>query len=678
MADKGDPGLFEEEEGGLGDRMASADSVLREVFGFPGWRPYQREIVAAVLSGRDTLAVLPTGGGKSLAYQIPALIFGSEGSSSGPVLVVSPLIALMKDQLAGLEEIGIPAVALNSSLDPQTWRAKAAELLSGRARLLYAAPESLSSPRLLELLDSRPPALVAVDEAHCISQWGHDFRPDYRRIAEIPRRFPGTPLLAVTATATKPVRDDIVGSLGLRKPAIFVASFDRPNLRIEVRPKRNALAELVAYASARPESSGIVYRMSRAAAEDTAASLRAAGISALPYHAGLSSAERERNQEAFIRDDVRVIAATVAFGMGVDKPDVRWVAHLDLPKSLESYYQEIGRAGRDGLPADCILFFSHGDATKMLRLIESPRSFQAPDEETVGDGERLAAERERLWKMVRYAESPLCRRGQILNHFGETAKRDCATAGGLPCDVCSTGGSSLVDLGTEALKLLSCVARLGGLRRGPGEEAPFGYGGFGSGHVADVLRGEETDNVRRFGHARLSTFGIGKDLTRAAWMELARRLETAGLVEQAPEFRTLRLTDLAFDYFKTKGPFITPPLPTTDGRGRKAASKTGAGERTAKARLLKKGSAEAIAASAGGSEGLEGSARALFEKLRRWRKTVADEAGVPPYVVFADRTLRELALARPRNRAALSEVFGIGARKLERYGDLLLAEIEGE
>ncbi|MFZ4618099.1 MAG: RecQ family ATP-dependent DNA helicase [Rectinemataceae bacterium] len=644
--------------------MLRADALLKEAFGFDAWRPSQRGIVEAVLAGRDVLAILPTGGGKSLTYQIPALM------GSGLVLVISPLIALMKDQLAGLDELGIPAIALNSTLDGAAWALAAGRVRSGEARLLYVAPEALASPRMLDLLESRHPALIAVDEAHCISQWGHDFRPDYRRIATLARRFPEAPVLAVTATATRRVREDIRESLSLRTPSIFVASFDRPNLRIEVRPKKGALDELITFAKTRREDSGIVYRMSRAAAEDTACALTRAGISALPYHAGLTAQEREHNQEAFIRDDVRVISATVAFGMGVDKPDVRWVAHLDLPKNIESYYQEIGRAGRDGLPADCILFYSHGDVTKILRLIEGPDSRGGdPDEATLGDEERRAAARTQVWNMARYAESSACRRAAILSHFGETDKRDCAAAGGLPCDSCRRGPAGLVDLGTEALKLLSCVVRLGGLRRAPGEEAPFGFGGFGAGHVADVLRGEETENVARFGHAKLSTWGIGKERSRSEWMELARRLETSGHLEQDPAYRTLRASDLAFEYFRAKGPYMSPPLATPTGEKKRPG-----------ARLLKKGSPEAIAASATAAEGLEGAALETFEQLRAWRKKTADAAAVPPYVVFPDRSLREIALARPQDRLALSTVFGVGAKKLEKYGAgvlAVLAETQG-
>ncbi|MEI6874906.1 MAG: RecQ family ATP-dependent DNA helicase [Spirochaetota bacterium] len=659
MAHDDSPGLFGEEGPTIGGLMARADLALKETFGFSAWRPYQREIVEAVLQGGDVLAILPTGGGKSLTYQIPALVgSGSGASPGGPVLVISPLIALMKDQLAGLAELGVPAIALNSTLEPGAWRMAAQEIRSGRARLLYAAPESLGSPRFMELLADCPPSLIAVDEAHCISHWGHDFRPEYRRIAEIARRFPAAPVLAVTATATEKVRADIRESLALRRPRVFVASFDRPNLRIEVRPKKGALQELVAFARSRPNDAGIVYRMSRAAAEASAEALRAAGVPALPYHAGLGKEEREANQEAFIRDDVRVICATVAFGMGVDKPDVRYVVHLDLPKNLESYYQEMGRAGRDGLPADCILFYSYGDAGKILRLIESGQD--EPDEE------RLELARGQLMDMVRYAESGACRRGQILRHFDELGKPDCAAAGGLPCDSCRRGPVGLVDLGTEALKFLSCVVRLGGVRRADSDPSPrFGFGGFGAGQVADVLLGEETENVLRFGHAGVSTFGIGKELDRAGWMELARRLVAAGFLEIVPERKTLRATDLAYDLFRSKAPFMTEPLAATIP---KAAKK-------AKPRLLKKGSSEAIAAAAGGAEGLGEEATMIFEALRRWRKSVADEAGVPPYVVFPDRTLREVSLAKPANQEALQGIFGVGARKLERYGERLLSAL---
>ncbi len=622
--------------------MERADRLLREVFGFESWRPLQREIVESVLSGRDALAILPTGGGKSLCYQVPALVLDRS------VLVVSPLIALMADQIAGLVEAGIGAVALNSALSAEEWRSAAARARSGEARLVYVAPEALGSPRLLELIDAIRPALLAVDEAHCISHWGHDFRPDYRRIAELRARLPDTPCLAVTATATPEVCADIVESLALSGCEPFVASFDRPNLRISVEPKRGAVSRLLEFVAARPLESGIVYCMSRAATEDVAAKLRAAGVAALPYHAGLDKETRKRNQEAFVRDDVRVVVATVAFGMGVDKPDVRFVVHMDLPKNLESYYQEIGRAGRDGLSADCLLFYSYGDVSKLRRLVSEL------------DAERLAVAEAQLAEMARYAEGASCRRRFILKHFGETAAKDCGV-----CDVCrqAASGVGLVDLGTEALKFLSAVARTGG-----GRDASGGPG-FGAGHAADVLRGERTEKVERYGHDALSVFGIGADLSKAAWMELARRLLGTGHLEALPPHGVLKLTERAYAFFKEKGPYPTRPLALAEARLVKKGRAKGGG-----ARRDPEAAGRERAAVLAGADGDESSAE-LFLELRRKRKELADSIGVPPYVVFSDRTLGELARRKPRNLEAMADIFGVGERKLARYGEDFLAVI---
>ena len=640
------------ERGGLDARLeaelARADEILRSRFGFDAWRPLQREIVAAVLSGRDTLAVLPTGGGKSLCYQIPALV------REELVLVVSPLIALMRDQIYGLGELGVSAIALNSELDPAEWRRAAAEIREGRTRILYAAPEAMGSERFAALLEARPPCLVAVDEAHCISQWGHDFRPEYRRLAELRRRLPEAVFLAVTATATGRVREDIAESLGLREPERFLASFDRPNLRISVEPKAGARKRLVELARSRPHDAGIVYCLSRKGAEDAAALLRDAGIAALPYHAGLPKEERTASQESFVRDDIRVICATVAFGMGVDKPDVRYVAHMDIPKDVEGYYQEIGRAGRDGLPSDCVLFYSYGDAAKIGRLLED-----LPEE-------RLGPARARLAEMVRYAELGTCRKRFILEHFGERGGADCGN-----CDNCKRGPESLVDLTVPAQKILSAVARTGGR--------------FGAAHAVDILLGQITEKVERHGHASLPTFGIGGELDRASWNELARRLVGQGYLEQVPPYGVVRLTEAGVDFLKTRSRYDAPALGKSRlvkrkkggeafGGSAKGGSKRGEGGRSAAngETWPPHGAVEGGGSLAGSEDADEASAE-LFILLRKRRKELADSGGVPPYVVFPDRTLREIAASRPQSLDALAEVFGVGERKLERYGEEMLA-----
>jgi len=599
----------------MADPITKAEIELKRVFGFDTFKLYQRETVRAVLEGRDALAVLPTGGGKSLCYQLPALVL------EGLFLVVSPLIALMSDQLDSLRAFGIEAEQLNSSLSPEAYAAAAGRIREGRVRLLYAAPEALSSGRLLSLLEDCPPVRLVVDEAHCISQWGHDFRPDYRRISELRRRFPNAPCLAVTATATDRVRADIIESLGLRDPDVFVSSFDRPNLRLLVDPKIEAKRRLAEFVRSRRQDSGIVYCLSRKSSEDLAELLSAKGVQALPYHAGLSPETRKANQRAFIRDDVRAICATVAFGMGIDKSDVRWIVHWDLPKDLEGYYQEIGRAGRDGLPAECLLLYSRGDLVKLKRFLEADN-----DPEAAG----------RLRIMSGYAEAEACRRRFLLAHFGEEYGREnCGN-----CDNCLRGPESLEDLTVPAQKLLSCVVRLGGR--------------FGAGHAADVLLGSESERVTGRGHDRLSVYGIGRELDRAEWMELARRLTAAGYLESVPPYGVLRAGVKARAFFKG-GTYRGQPLRA--GRGRRAA----AGE-------TGRSSPSASAAKPEADGG-------LFDILRKLRKEIADRTGIPPYVVFPDRTLRELALRRPRSVEDLESVFGIGAHKAEKYGPEFVRKI---
>ncbi|HCM27473.1 MAG TPA: DNA helicase RecQ [Treponema sp.] len=629
--------------------MGKADETLRRVFGFESWRPGQREIVEAVLSGRDALAILPTGGGKSLCYQLPAVVLDSL------VLVVSPLIALMKDQLDALEALGVGAAVLNSSLDPDEYRSAADRVRSGQVRILYAAPEALATGRLPALLAERPPIRIVVDEAHCISQWGHDFRPEYRRIAELRVRFPAASCLAVTATATDRVRDDIAGSLALRDPFVFVSSFDRPALLLRVEPKTDTKRRLIGFARnhARGKTaatgeeikgSGIVYCLSRKSAEEIAELLSAHGIRALPYHAGLPQEERKANQEAFIRDDVDAIAATVAFGMGIDKPDVRWIVHWDLPKDLEGYYQEIGRAGRDGLPAECLLFYGRGDLIKLRRFLD----LDGDDSGDSTEGDSKWAARERLDIMAAYAETEQCRRRFLLSHFGEHYLRpscDC-------CDNCLRDPEDLVDLTVPAQKLISCAIRLGNR--------------FGASHATDVLLGSNSEKIERYGHGALSVYGIGSELNRAGWMELSRRLVASGHLETVPPYEVLKATAKGRALF-TAGTFRTRPI-----EGSRGGSSFSPGA-PVKSPYRKNPSADRSRA-AGTILTVPGDDE-LFERLRTLRKTIADKTGVPPYVVFPDRTLRELSRRKPRSVEDLEGVFGVGAHKAERYGSAFVREI---
>ena len=608
------------------DRLSRADGYLRSVFGFESYRPKQREIVEATLSGHDVLAILPTGGGKSLCYQLPALVLDSL------TLVVSPLIALMHDQLTALEELGIPAAVLNSSLDPDEYRVSADRVRSGAVRLLYAAPEALASGRLASVLADRPPGLIVVDEAHCISQWGHDFRPDYRRIADLRDRFRKASCLAVTATATSRVREDIARNLKLVEPAVFVSSFDRPALKLRVEPKTDAKRRLLDFVRGRKGESGIVYCLSRKGAEEAAALIRTAGLRALPYHAGLSKDEREANQEAFIRDDVDVIAATVAFGMGIDKPDVRWIVHWDLPKNLEGYYQEIGRAGRDGGSAECLLLYGRGDLIKMRRFLETGTDGDS------GEGARPENEGalDMLLKMAAYAETESCRRAFMLAHFGEQYGKDNCGA----CDNCLRSPSDLVDHTVPAQKFLSCVVRLGGR--------------FGASHAVDVLLGSKSEKIERYGHENLSVYGIGTELKREGWMELAHRLVAAGYLESVPPYGVLAPTEKTRAFFKNGERYATRPIEMA--------------RKTKKSRSALRSGTEAESIPTEGSED-------LFESLRALRKELADKNGVPPYVVFPDRTLREFTRRKPKSVEDLEGVFGVGAHKADKYGAAFVARI---
>ena len=591
--------------------------ALKRYFGFDAFRPLQEAIVGDVLDGRDVFALLPTGGGKSLCYQLPAVL------TPGLTVVISPLIALMKDQVDALNTAGIAATFVNSSLDYDELRERIDGLRRGAYRLLYVAPERLTIPSFAAELAALNVARFAVDEAHCISEWGHDFRPDYRRIAELRERFAGVPFLAFTATATDRVRADILERLALRDPAVHVGSFNRANLTYRVTRKKRSPEALIAWLNARPDDAGIVYVGSRAHADDLAKRLKSAGIAALPYHAGLDGDKRSRNQERFIRDKARVICATVAFGMGIDKSNVRFVVHYDLPRSVEGYYQETGRAGRDGVPAECLLFFNHGDVAKYERFIE--------EKET--EGEREVA-RQQLERMTRYAYTNDCRRRDLLAYFGETwTELNC---GG--CDNCLEPRPA-VDVTVDAQKLLSCVERI---RRANGF-------GVGIAHVVDVLLGAENDKIWRWNHERLSTYGIGKDRNKQSWRALADELLRLGLIAvDSSNFNTVAVTESGRAALTERTPIVVRESPPAAERGRKRAP----------------------ALAGDGPYNAE-----VFRALRDLRKEIADERDVPAYVVFSDAVLRSMARELPRTPAQLRAISGVGEKKLADFGTQFLEAI---
>jgi len=607
------------------DVLADARDTLKRVFGHDDFRHAQREIVADVLAGRDTFVLLPTGSGKSLCYQLPALLL------PGLTVVVSPLIALMKNQVDALHAAGVAATFLNSSLEPGQAARRLEGLRQGRFQLLYVAPERLLLEGFLRDLADWNVCRFAIDEAHCISEWGHDFRPEYRRLAEVRERFPGVPVVALTATANAHVRQDILSGLRMRDPRVHVASFNRPNLTYRVRGKERALAEIVAFVKARPSESGIVYVQSRAGTERVAEALRAAGIAALPYHAGLDAQTRARRQEAFARDDAAVICATIAFGMGIDKSNVRFVIHYDVPKSLEGYYQETGRAGRDGLPSECVLFFSHGDIVKLESFLG-----EAATEAEAARG------RAQLAEVKRYAYADGCRRAALLAYFGETFED--VPCGG--CDNCLEPRAER-DATLAAQKLLSCLARI---REASGFD-------MGVTHAIDVLLGTQNDKIWRMGHDRLSTFGIGTDLDRRGWRHLAEELVRLGLIERDPaRFNVASLTPAGRRTLAQRTPVsIREPAQLAA----KSKSKRGA-----------RGVAAASTAASGDGDG------ALFERLRRLRRELADERDVPAYVIFSDAVLREMARVAPRTPAELRAISGVGDKKLAEFGARFL-EVTG-
>ena len=594
-----------------------ARAEMARVFGFTDFRGRQKDAILHVAGGGDALALMPTGGGKSLCYQIPGLL------REGVAIVVSPLIALMKDQVDSLAQCGVRAAAWNSSLSAE----RAREVVSGFARgefdFLYVAPERLLSSAARELLAGRKIALFAIDEAHCVSQWGHDFRPEYLRLAEIAELFPDAPKIALTATADARTRDEIVERLRLKNPARIVDSFDRPNIRYSIFEKAGMRARFLQFLRERPAAeAGIIYCLTRRRVEETAQWLENAGFRALPYHAGMSERDRDRHQEMFLNEDGVIMAATIAFGMGIDKPDVRFVAHFDLPKSVEGFYQESGRAGRDGLAAESMLFYGLADAISIRRLIEES---DAPPHIKQIENQKLTA-------LLGIAETVECRRAALLTYFGETpTKAECGN-----CDNCQRP-PAVWDGTVAAQKFLSAVYRTGQV--------------FGAGHVIDVLRGKKTDRVARRGHDRLSTFNIGGELDEKKWRAVARQLIAAGCLT-AGDHGSLRLTAAAREVLRGE----------REMRFRKITPR----EKTKK---------KYVRTAPAPEEALSEEEARVFDLLRALRLELAHRQNVPAHAIFTDAVLREIARAQPQTRAALSRVASVGAVKLERYGEQLVRVI---
>jgi ATP-dependent DNA helicase RecQ len=600
----------------VGSRAHSALDILQTTFGHPAFRGAQQEIVSHLTSGGDALVLMPTGGGKSLCYQLPALL------REGTALVVSPLIALMQDQVAALTQLGVRAAVLNSSLDARTAAQTERALVDGDLDLLYVAPERLMTARMLDLLGKSRLALFAIDEAHCVSQWGHDFRPEYLQLSVLHERFPEIPRIALTATADPQTRQEIIERLALDDARIFVSSFDRPNIRYAIVDKADARTQLLRFIEEEhPGDAGIVYCLSRRKVDETAAFLASKGIHAVPYHAGMDNAARAANQARFQSDDGIVVVATIAFGMGIDKPDVRFVAHLDLPKSIEGYYQETGRAGRDGLPADAWMTYGLGDVVQQRRMIDQSEGSEAFKRVSLS----------KLEALLGFCETAACRRVRLLEYFGE-ASSACGN-----CDTCLFPPETW-DATEPSRKALSCIYRTG--QR------------FGAAHLVDVLRGRDTDRLLQWQHDKLSVFGIGADLDEAAWRNVFRQLVALGYARpDHAAYGALRLTEAS-----------RPVL-----RGEQRVNMRRTVTRAGKAARARRSQQPLLA----------GVDEDMLARLKVWRATAAREQGVPAYVIFHDSTLAAIAAVKPPDLGALGTISGIGEKKLERYGASLLEVIRG-
>ena len=590
--------------------MDRAKQILKDIFGYDSFRPLQMEIIQNVLNKKDTMVVMPTGGGKSICYQIPALIF------EGVTIVVSPLISLMKDQVEQLRQLGVKTALLNSSLSPEDYRHNFENVKSLKAKLLYVAPESLVKDEIVNLLKNIRVDCITVDEAHCISEWGHDFRKEYRQLGKFRTIFPSAACIGLTATATPRVQDDIVKNLNMAEPKRFIASFNRENLFLQVIPKQDSFQQTVDFLKDHPNQSGIIYCFSRKQVDSLHEDLSYLGYSTKPYHAGLSDQERNRNQDLFIKDEVQIIIATIAFGMGINKSNVRFVLHYDLPKNIESYYQEIGRSGRDGLRSDCLLLFSYADISKINYFIDQKE-----------DEMEILSARAHLAAMVKYAESEICRRHPLINYFGEPYKAfDCRM-----CDNCLAGEKEMTDITIPAQKFLSTVKRTGEV--------------FGVNYLIDVLMGNDTDRILSNGHQNLTVFGIGKEFTKKQWHTFANQLVNKELLRRDLEFGSIKLTERASAVlFKNQKVLGTIKEPETTHKMLKQVEQ---------------------------SYDME-----LFEILRRKRKELAEEQNIPPYVIFSDKALAQMALDYPQDESGLSRISGVGINKLERYGNMFLSIIK--
>ncbi len=591
--------------------IQQAKTILKQTFGYDEFRPLQQDAIKNVLNKRDSLVIMPTGGGKSLIYQIPSMIF------DGLTIVVSPLISLMKDQVEQLDQFGVPALFLNSSLTSEQYRMNVNRLRAGEAKLLYLAPETLMLDKTRDLLSTIKVDCFTIDEAHCISEWGHDFRPEYRQLAEVRKDYSESVCLALTATATPRVQDDIQNILEMKDSGRFVASFDRQNLVLKVADKENPLDQILDFLYTRSNQSGIIYCFSRRQVDELAFDLKNDGHSVLPYHAGLSDEKRMRNQEAFIRDDARIIVATIAFGMGINKPDVRFVIHHDMPQNIESYYQQIGRAGRDSIRADCLLLYSYSDRQKIQYFINQKEG-----------AEKEVAEKH-LDALINYLEFDGCRRIPLIRYFGESYKK---TQCGM-CDNCLREKGDEEDYTIQAQKFMSCMVRSEQL--------------YGSYHIADILRGSSAKKILENGHDKLTTYGIGKEWTKNQWVQFARLLIRKGLVEKNPQHGSLLLTENAKRVLK--------------------------GDERVTGILDRTQTAADIVVRAKTTDVVENRYNEnLFEKLREKRKELADEQGIPPYAIFPDTTLMEMSYYYPQDEHSLIGIYGVGDTKLKKYGDMFL------